>query len=64
MQVLPGVDGFIPMTELAPWRVDLPDHLFWVRDQVEAMIIQNKRQQMITDFINGLREKSEIETYL
>jgi len=38
VQVKPGVDGFVPLSELAPWTVENPHDLLWVGDQVEAMI--------------------------
>ena len=44
VQIVPGVDGFIPLGELAPWRVEQPDDLLWVGDQVEAMITRLDRQ--------------------
>jgi signal transduction histidine kinase/predicted RNA-binding protein with RPS1 domain/DNA-binding NarL/FixJ family response regulator len=43
-QIVPGVDGFIPLTELAPWLVEQPYDLLWGGDQVEAMIIHLDRQ--------------------
>ncbi len=50
VQVLPGVDGLIPLDELAPWPVERPDELLWVGDQVEAMIThldgRNKRLRL------------------
>jgi len=44
VQVLPGVDGLIPLEELAPWPVERPDELLWVGDQVEAMITRLDRR--------------------
>jgi signal transduction histidine kinase/predicted RNA-binding protein with RPS1 domain len=44
VQIIPGVDGFIPLIELAPWPVEQPNELLWVGDQVEAMIIHLDRQ--------------------
>jgi len=38
VQVSPGVDGFIPLAELAPWQVDKPHDLLWLGDHVDAMI--------------------------
>jgi signal transduction histidine kinase/predicted RNA-binding protein with RPS1 domain len=38
VQIVPGVDGFVPRSELAPWPVQEPGDLLWVGDQVEAMI--------------------------
>ncbi|MBN1991726.1 MAG: S1 RNA-binding domain-containing protein [Anaerolineae bacterium] len=38
VQIVPGIDGFIPLAELAPWSVKQPKALFWVGDHVKAMI--------------------------
>lgn len=38
VQIVPGVDAFLPMAELAPWKVDRPEELLWVGDRVTAMI--------------------------
>jgi signal transduction histidine kinase/DNA-binding NarL/FixJ family response regulator/predicted RNA-binding protein with RPS1 domain len=50
IEIIPGVDGFIPAHELAPWSVDQPADLLWIGDQVEAMIThldrKNKRVQL------------------
>ena len=40
VQILVGVNGFIPLTELASWAVTDPSELFWVDDRVEAVITQ------------------------
>jgi signal transduction histidine kinase/predicted RNA-binding protein with RPS1 domain/DNA-binding response OmpR family regulator len=33
-----GIDGFVPLEELATWQVAKPDELLWVDDEVEAVI--------------------------
>lgn len=38
VQIVPGVDGFIPLAELAPWKVERPEEVVWVGDDVEATI--------------------------
>lgn len=38
IQIMPGVDGFIPLAALAPWKVERPEEVVWVGDDVEAMI--------------------------
>lgn len=38
VQIVPGVDGFIPRNELAPWPVQEPGELLWIGDQVQAKI--------------------------
>jgi len=44
VQLIPGVDGFIPLAELAPWPVEQPDDLLWAGDQVKAMITHLDRR--------------------
>ncbi len=44
VQVVPGVDGWIPRRELAPWPVQHPDELLWIGDRVEAMVTHLDRQ--------------------
>jgi ribosomal protein S1 len=38
VEVTPGVDGYMPLRELAPWPVEEPEALLWLDDDVEAMI--------------------------
>jgi len=45
VEVLPGVDGFVPLSELAPWPVQKAPDLYWVGDRVEAMITALDRPQ-------------------
>ncbi len=45
VEVLPGVDGFVPLSELAPWSVQKASDLYWVGDRVEAMITALDRPQ-------------------
>lgn len=40
VQVIPGVDGVIPLTELAAWPVTRPADLVWSGDHLEAVITQ------------------------
>lgn len=40
VQVAPGLDGVIPLSELAPWPVGRPEDLLWVGDHVEGLVIQ------------------------
>lgn len=37
-QIVPGVNGLIPLEELATWNVERPENLVWAGDQVEAVI--------------------------
>ncbi|MGQ9598884.1 MAG: S1 RNA-binding domain-containing protein [Anaerolineae bacterium] len=45
VEVMPGVDGLIPLEELAPWPVKDPDQLLWIGDQVEATITHLDREK-------------------
>jgi signal transduction histidine kinase/DNA-binding response OmpR family regulator len=38
------VDGFVPLREMALWRVEKPEELLWVGDQVEAVITSINRR--------------------
>jgi C4-dicarboxylate-specific signal transduction histidine kinase/predicted RNA-binding protein with RPS1 domain len=38
VETLPGVDGLIPLSELAVWRVEEAGDLVWIGDHVEAVI--------------------------
>lgn len=38
VRLLPGLNGFAPLDELATWQVSRPEELFWVDDQIEAVI--------------------------
>ena len=38
VRVQAGIDGFVPLAELATWQVPKPEELLWVGDEVEAVI--------------------------
>ncbi len=38
VRVAPGVDGFISLEEMASWKVEHPEEILWVEDDVEAVI--------------------------
>ncbi|HXW00841.1 MAG TPA: S1 RNA-binding domain-containing protein [Anaerolineae bacterium] len=38
VEIVPGIDGLIPLKELATWPVQEPDEVVWVGDTVEAII--------------------------
>jgi signal transduction histidine kinase/predicted RNA-binding protein with RPS1 domain/DNA-binding NarL/FixJ family response regulator len=38
VEILPGVDGLVPLSELAPWDVQKPEEVVWQGDDVEAAI--------------------------
>ena len=37
-QIIPGVNGFMPIEELATWKVEKAEEVVWVGDEVEAVI--------------------------
>lgn len=43
VQIVPGVDGLIPLAELAPWEALRPEDVLWIGDQVEATITRVSR---------------------
>jgi small subunit ribosomal protein S1 len=48
LEFRPGVDGFVPLRELAPWALERPGDLLWVDDCVEAMVTRlNARQHRL-----------------
>jgi signal transduction histidine kinase/DNA-binding response OmpR family regulator/predicted RNA-binding protein with RPS1 domain len=44
LQIIPGVDGFVPSCEMALWLVEEPGELLWVGDRVEAVITRISRR--------------------
>lgn len=44
VEVVPGVDGLIPLQDLATWEVHRPEDMVWVGDAVEAVITHLDRQ--------------------
>jgi signal transduction histidine kinase/predicted RNA-binding protein with RPS1 domain/ActR/RegA family two-component response regulator len=38
VEITPGVDGWVTLSELAPWPVVQPERLLWIGDPVEATI--------------------------
>ncbi len=40
VRLLPGLNGFVPLEELATWRVSRPEELFWVDDEIEAIVMR------------------------
>lgn len=38
VEVAPGVQGLVPLRELAPWEVKAPEEVVWIGDDVEAVI--------------------------
>lgn len=44
VQIIPGVDGFVSLHEMALWQLGEPAELLWVGDQVEAVVTSINRQ--------------------
>ena len=38
-QIAPGIDGFVPLKELATWEVEKPGDVVWSGDYIEAIIV-------------------------
>ena len=48
VEILPGVNGLVPLAELAPWEVEKPDDVVWIGDDVEAVITRvNSRKKQV-----------------
>ncbi len=73
VQIEPGLDGFIPLNELASWPVERPEELLWRKDEVEAVIthldlanrrlrlsLRSRRQQLerAQEFLKGLQSQT------
>lgn len=39
VQILPGVDGFVPLSEFALWEVRNASSMFWLGDQIQAIVV-------------------------
>ena len=37
-EIIPGVKGFVPLSQLAPWPLQEPREHFWIGDKIEATI--------------------------
>jgi signal transduction histidine kinase/ActR/RegA family two-component response regulator/predicted RNA-binding protein with RPS1 domain len=47
LRLLSGIDGFVPLDELATWKISRPDEIFWENDSAEAIItriVPNKKK--------------------
>jgi len=65
-QIVPGVDGFIPTEELAPWTVETPDEVIWAGDDVEAVIthLDPARQKVRLSIRRRLEQLSRVEAIM
>lgn len=39
VRIQAGIDGYVPLEEIAPWKIDKPKLLLWKDDAIEATII-------------------------
>lgn len=48
VEILPGVNGLVPLLELALWKVDRPEDVYWIGDDVEGLItrIESKTRKV------------------
>jgi len=65
VEILPGVDGLVPLSELAPWPVERPEDAVWVGDDVEAVItrIRDKETREVRLSIRArFRQRQKVST--
>ena len=65
-QILPGVDGYIPTEELAPWAVVNPEEVVWVGDDTEAVItwLDPTRQRVRLSIRRRFKQLSRVEVVM
>ncbi len=69
VEILPGIDGLIPLQELAPWPVEHPGDVLHTGDAVEAIIValRQKSHQAILSlrkYISHLQRSQKLATEL
>jgi len=66
VQIVPGVDGFIPLGELATWEVERPEQLLWIGDHVEAVItrIDARRHKVALSIREHLEHLSQVDNLI
>lgn len=69
VRIATGIDGFVPLDELATWQVSKPEELLWVDDEVEAIITHlDARNERLTLSIKARMEQraqaTQISTWL
>ncbi len=66
VQIVPGVDGFIPTEELASWTAENPDEVVWVGDDVEAVItrLDSSRRKVRLSIRRRLEQLSGVEAIM
>ena len=66
VQIVPGVAGFIPLQELASWKVERPEDVVWVGDRVEAAIIRldDRRQKVWLSIRRRMEHLDRVEAVM
>ncbi|HPO87482.1 MAG TPA: S1 RNA-binding domain-containing protein [Candidatus Hydrogenedentes bacterium] len=61
VRVQAGVNGFVPLAEIASWQVDKPENVLWVGDTVETIITNlNTNNQRLTLSIKALMLQRDV----
>ena len=65
-QIVPGVKGFIPLHELASWKVERPEEVVWTDDHVEAVItwLDSTRRRVTLSIRRRLSQLSRAEVVM
>jgi len=65
-RITPGVNGFIPLEELASWKVERPEDVVWIGDRVEAVItrIDPSRQKVRLSIRRRMEHLGRVEAVM
>ena len=63
-QITPGVNGFIPLEELASWQVEKAEDVVWTGDEVEAVItrIDPSRKRVNLSIRQRMEQLAQVES--
>ncbi|MCX7707797.1 MAG: S1 RNA-binding domain-containing protein, partial [Anaerolineae bacterium] len=66
VRVAAGVNGFIPLDELAPWKIERPEDVVWVGDRLEAEIteIDQARREVRLSIRRRMERLSRVEAII
>lgn len=60
VRVQAGINGFVPLAEIASWQVEKPEDVLWIGDTVEALITElDSHHQRLTLSIKALMLQRE-----
>jgi len=64
VQIIPGVNGFIPLEELVSWRVEKAEGVVWTGDEVEAVItrIDPSRKKVNLSIRQRMEQLARVES--